>query len=177
MVRNFKMQSFEHEQAPCLFIKTLNKELLASFLLFFSIFRLVEKLWNWQKFYEVAAIAGLPGDINKYQFIFITVRMEHYLKMVNISDLFQRGCNNIQLVLFGNRKKINNSRDESGGNITFRQVDCEEEQRIGKLVKIPKEPEIFQYKIAFTTWPSYLWQSGIIEPEVFCKYWQDQTKK
>ena len=48
--------------------------------------------------------------------------------------------------IVGNRKKINNSRDESGGNITFRQVDCEEEQRIGKLVKIPKEPEpdIFQ---------------------------------
>ena len=88
----------------------------------------------------------MPGDINKYQFIFITVRMEHYLKMVNISDLFQRGCNNIQLVLFGNRKKINNSGDESEGNITFRQVDCEEEQQIGKLVKIPKEPEpdIFQ---------------------------------
>ena len=78
------------------------KELLASFSVFFSIFRLVEKLWNWQKFYEVAAIAGLPGDINKYQFIFITVRMEHYLKMVNISDLAQRGCNNIQLVLLGN---------------------------------------------------------------------------
>ena len=84
----------------------------------------------------------MPGDINKYQFIFITVRMEHYLKMVNISDLFQRGCSNIQLqlVLFGNRKKINNSGDESEGNITFRQVDCEEEeQQIGKLVKIPKE--------------------------------------
>ena len=74
--------------------------------------------------------------------------MEHYLKMVNISDLFQRGCSNIQLqlVLFGNRKKINNSGDESEGNITFGQVDCEEEQQIGKLVKIPKEPEpdIFQ---------------------------------
>ena len=82
----------------------------------------------------------MPGDINKYQFIFITVRMEHYLKMVNISDLHQRDCNNTQLVLFGNRKKINNSGDESEGNITFRQVDCEEEeQQIGKLVKIPKE--------------------------------------
>ena len=46
--------------------------------------------------------ACLAGDINKYQFIFITVRMEHYLKMVNISDLAQRGCNNIQLVLLGN---------------------------------------------------------------------------
>ena len=87
----------------------------------------------------------MPGDINKYQFIFITVRMEHYLKMVNISDLFQRGCSNIQLqlVLFGNRKKINNSGDESEGNITFRQVgrwiEKKEEQQIGKLVKIPKE--------------------------------------
>ena len=46
--------------------------------------------------------AAWYGDINKYQFIFITVRMEHYLKMVNISDLAQRGCNNIQLVLLGN---------------------------------------------------------------------------
>ena len=41
--------------------------------------------------------------------------------MVNISHLAQRGCNNIQLVLVGNRKKINNSGDESEGNITFRQ--------------------------------------------------------
>ena len=68
-----------------------DKQMISTFRCFldFSIRREVKEL-----------IKVLRDDIYKYQFIFITDRMEHYLKMVNILRTSGGKCNNSNMFCF-----------------------------------------------------------------------------